>query len=78
MRKYFLSFVEEFWPGQIDGTWIGRIEVHTKEGQWEIGIGTHNREVVEKLRDKYDFKTVGKRRFLNLKRKVSKLNEVKK
>ena len=82
MKKYFLSFIEEYWPGQIEGTWIGRVEYKEKNSHGvfpnELGIGTSNRVAVIRLRDKYDFKTVSKRKFLKLKRKVSKLNEVKK
>ena len=79
MTKYFLSFVEEFWPGQLDGTWIGRIEYCEvgKEDMFaeEVGIGTHDRDAVERLREKYDFKTVGEGKFSKLKRKVSELNK---
>ncbi|HUX79454.1 MAG TPA: hypothetical protein VMW10_06910 [Alphaproteobacteria bacterium] len=77
-RKYWFNFIEEFWYGQKEGTWIGRIEVHTKEGQWEIGIGTHDREAVGKLRKEYDFKTVTEKVYSRLKQKVSELNEVRK
>ena len=79
MTKYFLSFVEEFWQGQLDGTWIGRMEYREagKEGMFaeEIGIGTHDRVAVEKLRDKYDFKTVSKRRFEKIKKIIKEMNE---
>ena len=79
MTKYFLSFVEEFWPGQLDETWIGRMEYHEtgKEGMFaeEIGIGTHDRAAVEKLRDKYDFEIVNKQTFQRLLKEIKKMNK---
>ena len=78
MTKYFLSFVEEFWPGQIGDTWIGRMEYHeiSKEGVFaeEISIGTDDRAAVEKLRDRYDFKTVRKHTFQRLLKQIKKIN----
>ena len=74
MTKYFLSFVEEFWPGHMGGTFIGRIEVITKEGQWELDIGTHDRDAVEKLRVRYDFKTVSERVYRKIKHAIEEIN----
>ena len=75
-RKYWLSFIEEYWRVQIEGTFIGRIEVFTKEGEWELRIYTYNADAVEKLRVKYDFKTVTKKVYLNIKRVVAELNTI--
>ena len=77
-RNYFLSFIEEYWPGQREGTFIGRIEVSAKEGRWELGIGTFDRDGVERLRVSYDFKTVNERVYRKIKHLVEGLNNAKK
>ena len=57
-KKYFISFIEEFWRGQLPNTWIGRVEVYVKGGEkTEIALSSKNREEVEALREKWDFKT---------------------
>lgn len=63
--KIFVSFIEEFWPGQIEGTWIGRIEHSPLKGESqyreEIGLYSFDRTEVEKLRGKYDFRNLSKK-----------------
>ena len=57
-KKYFISFIEEFWDGQKPGTWIGRVKIHEDSGKsTEITLSSKNREEVEVLREKWDFKT---------------------
>ena len=56
-KKYFISFIEEFWRGQLPNTWIGRVEVYAKGGEkTEIALFSHNSEEVEALIEKWDFK----------------------
>jgi len=78
MSKYFLSFIEEFWPGQIEGTWIGRMEYRKTNDDGlhnsEIGIGTHDRLAVEQLRINYDFKTVSQEKFRDICKEIEVIN----
>ena len=78
MSKYFLSFVEEFWPGQIEGTWIGRMEYRETNDNGlynsEIGISTHDCLTIEQLRINYDFKTVSRKRFQKICKEIELLN----
>ena len=80
--KYFINIVEEFWPGQREDTWIGRVEYieESKYGDYleEINFSTFDRDGAEKLIQKYDFRTISKREFTKLKQKVAELNQVKK
>ena len=56
-KKYFISFIEEFWRGQLPNTWIGRVEVYVKGGEkTEIALFSHDSEEVEALIEKWDFK----------------------
>ena len=80
-KKYFISFIEEYWQGQKEGTWIGRMEFEEvgKEVMYpdEIWIGTFNRDGVEKLMDKYDFREVSERTFKKIKKEIERLREIK-
>jgi len=63
-KKYFINFIEEFWQGQLPNTWIGRVEIHEDSGvSTEIALSSHNREEVEDLREKWDFKTYDLNKF---------------
>ena len=63
-KKYFISFIEEFWDGQKPGTWIGRVEIHEDSGKsTEIALSSKNREEVEALREKWDFETYNLSKF---------------
>lgn len=76
--KIFVSFTEEFWPGQKEGTWIGRIEYDRGERYPdELPLSTFDREGVEKLRDKYDFRDLTPEEFKELTKIVGVLNESK-
>lgn len=75
-KTIFCSFIEEFWPGQKEGTWIGRIEYHTdKMYPDEIPLSTFDRDAVEKLRDEYDFRDLTPEEFAELKKKAEEINE---
>ena len=61
-KKYFLSFVEEFWQGQIVKT-MGRVEVSVEDEPYaieEMRWGTNKASEFSKFRDKWDFKEVDK------------------
>ena len=77
MSKYFLSFIQEFWPGQLPDTWIGRIEYHVigsgEKYPDELGFGTKDRAAVERLRDKYDFEEVDEETWEEIKKEVEKI-----
>lgn len=76
MTKIFCSVIEEFWPGQKEGTWIGRVEYDTGERYPdELRLATFDREGVEKLRDKYDFRDLTPEEFKELTKLVEELNE---
>jgi hypothetical protein len=81
---YFISFVEEFWDGQREGTWIGRMEYSRDQDDWrddkypdEVAIGTANRDAIEALRDEWDFKDVTKEQLDMLKEKIIEINKEK-
>ena len=62
-KKYFLSFIEEFWQGQKVKT-MGRVEVYIEDEQYaieEIRWGTDKVEEFSKFRDKWDFEDVGQK-----------------
>ncbi len=82
MKRYFISFVEEFWVGQKKGTWIGRMEYYIVGGEDklypdEIGMGTFDREGVERLRERYDFKEVSGRTLKKIIKEIERLRGVK-
>ena len=57
----FISFVEEYWPGQKPGTTIGRIEVHTRDSDYadeEIGWATARVDRFNKFRARWDFRDI--------------------
>jgi len=63
-KKYFISFIEEFWVGQKPETWTGRVEIHEDGGQsTEIALSSKNREEVEALREKWDFRIYALNKF---------------
>jgi len=62
MNKYFLSFVEEFWPKQKVKI-VCRMEVSPEPAKdaydkEEVHFHTDRVDEYEKLREKWDFKTV--------------------
>jgi len=77
--KYFISFTEEFWPGQKDGTWIGRMEYRLPDQQFpdEMGFGSLDRAAVEELRAKYDFTEVDKKTFDTIVQEIERIKEKK-
>ena len=74
--KYFLSFVEEgIFNPKYQGYVGGRIEVYTEESQWavdEIRFLTNKVAAFYALRDKYDFKEVGKKKLTEIEKIVKK------
>ncbi len=62
MNKYFLSFVEEYWPGQRVKI-MCRMEVSPRPAKdaydkTEVHFHTNKVEEYGKLREKWDFSTV--------------------
>ena len=75
-RKYFLSFIEEFWPKQIVAH-LGRVEVYdetskTPYAQEEIRFVFENSEDYYKIREEWDFKNVNEEELSKLKRILKK------
>ena len=75
-KKYFLYFVEEFWPEQVV-THIGRVEVYDKTSkslyaQGEIRFAFNNSKDYWKVREEWDFKNVTKEELSKLKRILKK------
>ena len=59
-KKYFISFTEEFWQGQIPKI-MGRIEVYKKSEEYaveEIRFCTDNEELFYKFRERWDLETI--------------------
>ena len=57
--KYFISFTQEYWPGQKEDTVLGRFEVITDEEQWaidEIRVGTFKFGEFHRFNEKWGFK----------------------
>lgn len=62
-KKYFISFIEEFWERQKPKI-IGRIEVYEKSKKYaveEIRFCTDKEELFYKFREKWDFETITKK-----------------
>ncbi len=78
-RKYFISFIEEFYPHQKPGTWMGRAEYYNgtdDEYGDELSIGSFDREGVLELRGKYDWKHITEKEFKKLQKEIDRLNAV--
>lgn len=62
--KYFLSFVEEFWPGikpEYQDWCIGRVEIYIDTEQWaidELRFATPNTKEWQDFREEWDFKDI--------------------
>ena len=73
-KSIFISFIEEFWPKQIKGTTIGRIEViyndiyHSEEIRW----GCWKNREFDDFREKYDFREVSEKELKEIKRIVAR------
>lgn len=78
--KYFLSLIEEFWQGQKEGTFIGRLEYGLPDQEFtdEFAIGAFDRDGVEKLREKYDLKTVDEETLKKIEKEIERLNKEEK
>ena len=75
-EKYFISFIEEFWEGQIPKI-MGRIEVYEKSEEYaveEIRFCTDKEELFYEFREKWDFKTITEKE-LKLVRNVATMFE---
>lgn len=59
-NRWFLSVIEEFWPGQKEGVCIGRIEVFDNKLKYPHDVYegriVASREIFEKIREIFDFK----------------------
>ena len=73
-KKYFLSFIEEFWPGQVVAH-LGRVEVYDKTSKYakeEIRFAFNDTKEYWKVREEWDFKNVTKEKLSKLKRILKK------
>lgn len=73
-KKYFLSFVEEFWQGQIVKT-MGRVEVCVDDEQYaieEIRWATDSTEEFSEFREKWDFKDVDQKTLDKIRKTLDK------
>lgn len=73
-----VSFTEEFWPGQKEGTFIGRIEWYDdrepdKKYPFESQVVSSDRNAVEELREKYDLKDLTLEEFDGLLKEIDQL-----
>jgi hypothetical protein len=70
-EKYiFLSWIEEFWPGQREDVILGRVEVERPGDLYpseEIRFVLPNTQSSYAFRDKWDFKYVSEKELLELK-----------
>ncbi len=59
-KKFFISFVEEYWPNQKPGTSIGRIEVYTDKiyADEEIRWAADKLENFYEFREAWDFRDI--------------------
>jgi len=62
-NKYFISFVEEYWPGQLPNTTIGRIEVsgdsrESPHNTEEIPWGTERIDEFRAFRERWDWREI--------------------
>lgn len=74
MNKYFISFVEEYWPGQRVKI-VCRMEVRPEPAKdaydkEEIHFHTNKVEEYEKLREKWDFLTVSQEELDYIKKHI--------
>jgi len=73
-KKYFLSFIEEFWPGQVVAH-LGRVEVYDKTSKYakeEIRFAFNDTKEYWKIREEWDFKNVNEKELSKLKRILKK------
>ena len=74
-RRIFVSFIEEYWPGQIRDTTIGRVEVERPGDQYpseEIRWGCQATGGFYAFRDKWDFKYVSEKELLKIRNEIKK------
>jgi len=78
-KNIFLSFVKEYWPGQKEGTIIGRIEVtHPTDEHYpseELRISCDDIAEYREFEMKHDFKYVSKKTLDEIKRSPFLLRE---
>ena len=86
-KKYFLSFIEEFWSGQLVNH-LGRVEVYDETSKSpyakdEIRFVFNDSKEYWKVREEWDFKNVTEEELSKLKRILKRyvkkaINNVKK
>ena len=57
----WISFVEEYWQGQREGTSIGRVEVYPRDSGYaseEIPWATERVDRFNEFRDRWDFREI--------------------
>ena len=80
-KKYFISFIEEFWSGQ-KVKHLGRVEVYDDYSEYaidEIRFAFNDTELYSKIREKWDFKKVTEKELKELenilKTEIDKINK---
>ena len=74
-RRIFVSFIEEYWAHQVEGTTIGRVEVERPGDQYpseEIRWGCQATGGFYAFRDKWDFKYVSAKELLKIRNEIKK------
>jgi len=74
-KTIFVSFVEEFWPGQQEGSVIARVEVERPGDIYsseEIRIYCMGSQGYRDFRDKYDFTYVSEKTLDTIREKIKK------
>ena len=80
MERYWLNFVEEYWPGQLPNTVIARIEVYDTLSEREfadeeIRVGTSDVDRYNRLVEHWDWAEVTEYHIEWLKKYVEDMNE---
>lgn len=77
-KRYFVSFVEEFWPGQKEGASIGRVEVYERGQEYavdELRWGTRDVDGFLDFENKWDFKELSESELASLKEGLKAFRE---
>lgn len=74
-KTIFLSFVEEFWRGQIKGSVIARVEVERPSDHYpseELRIACMDSPEYREFRDKYDFTYVSEKTLDTVRERIKR------
>ena len=74
-RRIFVSFIEEYWAHQVEGTTLGRVEVERLGDRYpseEIRWGCQATDEFYAFRDKWDFKYVSEKELSKIRNEIKK------